>query len=272
MYNHKKRPLVVDFYDQNGKRRLKTLPKETTKTDARKILADIEREIEKGVFLPKQHTHTFDEVTKDWIKHKTMNLRASTWAVYEGHTRNHFQDFGQIKITCISTKQIEAWIAARQKEGMNIFTIRKLLVTLGQIMAYAVRHKYIDYNPVREAERPRGQGNEKKSSIKILIPSEINQLLNAETNQKYRMLFMLTAMSGARQGELLGLKWDDIIWQTRQMHIQRTFNNEKWFDTKTASNRKVDIGQTTTSELKKWKLACSPNDLDLFFPNESGSR
>jgi len=85
------------------------------------------------------------------------------------------------------------------------------------------------------------------------------------------MLFMLAAMSGARQGEVLGLKWDDIIWQTRQMHIQRTFNNEKWFDTKTAtSNRKVDIGQTTTSELKKWKLACSLSDLDLVFPNESG--
>jgi hypothetical protein len=70
--------LVVDFYDQNGKRRLKTLPKGTTKTDARKMLADIEREIEKGPFLPKQHTPTFDEVAKDWIKHKTMNLRAST--------------------------------------------------------------------------------------------------------------------------------------------------------------------------------------------------
>ena len=54
-------------------------------------------------------------------------------------------------------------------------------------------------------------------------------------------------------------------------YIQRTFNNGKWFDTKTAtSNRKVDIGQTTSNELKKWKLACSPNDLALIFPNESG--
>ena len=43
-------------------------------------------------------------------------------------------------------------------DGMHIGTINKILVTLGQIMAYAVRHGYIDYNPVRDAERPRGNG------------------------------------------------------------------------------------------------------------------
>ena len=33
---------------------------------------------------------------------------------------------------------------------MNIKTLRKILVTLGQIFSYAVRHRYIDYNPLRD--------------------------------------------------------------------------------------------------------------------------
>ncbi len=41
---------------------------------------------------------------------------------------------------------------------MKLGTLRKILVTLNQIMTYAVRHKYIAHNPVRDAERPRGQG------------------------------------------------------------------------------------------------------------------
>jgi integrase len=103
------------------------------------------------------------------------------------------------------------------------------------------------------------------------LKSEKLSLIKQRRGQKYRMLFMLAVMSGARQGELLGLKWSDVDWQNRQIHIQRTFNNGKWYDTKTStSNRNVDIGQTTSSELKQWKLACSPNDLDLIFPNESG--
>jgi len=123
---------------------------------------------------------------------------------------------------------------------MNILTLRKILVTLGQIMAYAVRHKYIDYNPVRDAERPKGQGEAKKQKIRILTPAEINALLEAETDQQYRTLFMLAIMSGARQGELLGLKWSDVDWINSQIHIQRTFNNNAWYDTKTEnSDRKM---------------------------------
>ena len=34
--------------------------------------------------------------------------------------------------------------------------LRKILVTLGQIMRYAVRHRYISHNPFTDAERPRG--------------------------------------------------------------------------------------------------------------------
>ena len=39
-----------------------------------------------------------------------------------------------------------------------------------------------------------------------LTTDEINSLLAVVENQKYRVLFMLAIMSGARQGELIGLK------------------------------------------------------------------
>jgi integrase len=104
-----------------------------------------------------------------------------------------------------------------------------------------------------------------------LTPAEINSLLNAESDMKYRTLFMLALFSGARQGELLGLKWSDVDWETKQIHIQRTFNNQRWYNTKTdASNRKVDLGPATMKQLKEWQLACPPNGLDLIFPNEAG--
>jgi len=69
----------------------------------------------------------------------------------------------------------------------------------------------------------------------------------------------------------LGLKWSDVDGKHRQIHIQRTFNQGRFFATKTkTSNRKIDLGPTVLSELKKWKLACPKHDLDLVFPNEAG--
>ena len=60
-------------------------------------------------------------------------------------------------------------------------------------------------------------------------------------------------------------------WINNQVHIQRTFNNQAWYDVKTeTSNRKIDIGPVMMTALKKWKLACLPSKLDLVFPNKAG--
>jgi integrase len=49
---------------------------------------------------------------------------------------------------------------------------------------------------------------------------ELSSPLDRENNQKYRMLFMLAIFTGARQGELLGLKWGDMDWKNRQIYIR----------------------------------------------------
>jgi len=58
---------------------------------------------------------------------------------------------------------------------------------LGQIMAYAVRHRYLEYNPYREAEKPRDQRTQEKE-INILTPPQIRAFLEAEEDQEYRIL------------------------------------------------------------------------------------
>ena len=128
-----------------------------------------------------------------------------------------------------------------------------------------------------DIERPRAdqsqdEESDESSTIRILTTSEINAFLNATSDDKHWTLFRLAIMSGARQGELLGLKWSDIDWENSQIHIQRTLNNQAWYIPKTkTSNRKIDIGPDTMSMLKKWKLACLPNSLNLVFPNEAGN-
>ncbi|WP_232364806.1 tyrosine-type recombinase/integrase [Desulfosalsimonas propionicica] len=262
---------VLDYYDNGGKRVRESLPQGTTLKKAKDKLREIEDQLSKGNYIPDKKMPLFKEVAKDWVEYKKPNLRQSTWSTYDGITRNHFDAFNDLKISRITTAMIEKFIRDRLGAGMNILTLRKILLPLGQIMAYAVRHGYISYNPVRDAERPRGQGNEQEKKIRVLTPAEIQKLLDAVTDQKYKTLFQLAIMSGARQGELLGLKWSDVDWTNNQIHIQRTFNNQLWYDVKTrTSNRRVDLGPQTMADLKRWKLACKPGKLNLIFPNQAG--
>lgn len=262
---------VLDFYDHQNIRKWVTLPAGTTLKKAKEKLREIEEQLSRGNYIPSKRMPTFKKMAAEWLEYKKPNLRASTWSVYEGHTRNHFAEFLDLKIDRIDTAKVEKYIRDKQAAGVHLLTLRKILVSLGQIMAYAVRHRYIDYNPVRDAERPRGQGGKKKKTIQILLPDDIKAFLGAVNGQKYETFFKLAIMSGARQGELIGLKWSDVDWQNNQIHIQRTFNNQKWYPPKTRqSNRRVDLGPSMMADLKRWKIASMPNDLNLIFPNAAG--
>jgi integrase len=262
--------LVIDFYDQHGKRRLKTLKEGTTRKEAKKILREIEHQIERGAYLPREGIPTFEQVAGDWLKYKKPNIRHSTYEQYHGHVENHLKPyFGATKITRINFDSVERFMFHATDEKKIIPpTLRKLLVTLGSIFKYAVKKRLCEYNPVREIEKPKVA---KTKQVDFLKPKEIRALIDKARDQKHITLFTLDVMSGMREGELLGLKWTDIDWINCQVHVRRTFNHGQFYEPKTeASRRAIDLGPTVISELKKWKMACPPTELDLVFPNEVG--
>ena len=55
-----------------------------------------------------------------------------------------------------------------------------MMITVGQIMKYATRKRYIEFNPAREIEKPKAKGAAK---IEFLQPHEIRALLaNADSD------------------------------------------------------------------------------------------
>ena len=279
---------VIDAYDQNGKRYRKTLPARTTKGRAKEILREIEEKIERRTFFHDKKIPNFADIAGQWLEYKKVNLRETTWEMYAYLLKCHFKDIEKTRIDMVTIATVEKFISLRQKENMNLTTLRKILVTFNQIMAYAVRHRHIDFNPVRDAEKPRNQGKEVvKETIKVLNPEQIKAFLEEVANPKYHILFLTAIMTGARQGELLGLKWEDVDFNRKQIHIRRTFNHGRFFAPKTkGSNRKIDLAPVVLRELAKWKLESKTkelekkksmepegkpfkgNELDLVFPND----
>jgi integrase len=267
---------VIDFYDTYGKRRWITMPKGTTKKKAKEKLGEIEDLLRRGIFIPEKRIPLFKKVADDWLEHKKPNLRDSTWVTYECNARRHLCEFYPFKINRITTAKIEKFLSKKQNTGMNLRTLKKTTLILGQVMAYAVRHNYINNNPVRDAEKPKWSSDMAKPQIdgkfRILTPPEIKAFLNAVEDRKFQVLLKLAVFSGVRAGELYGLKWTDVDWFNNQIQIQRTFNTGKWYKPKTkSSNRKIDLGPAMMAELKKWKLACPPNKFNLIFPNNVGN-
>lgn len=263
---------VIDFYDCQGKRQRQTLKEGTTKKEAKKILRDIEDRIEKGVYIQPKKMPRFSKVADMWLKTKKPNIRHSTYKQYKGHLENHLKPyFENYKINRVNYDKVEKFISHCLDNDMNILTLKKILINLGAIMTYAVRKRYIDYNPVRDMEKPKGQSEHTDKELNILTPVQILTLLDVVKDLKHKTLYMAAVTTGLRQGELLGLKWSDIDLFNNQIHVKRTYNHFRFYEPKTKrSRRKVDVPPQMMKQFKTWRLACPANDLDLVFPNETG--
>jgi integrase len=262
---------VLDFYDQEGKRRWQTLPAGTTFKDAKAKLREVEVSVGRGVYIPPKEVPKFQEVGRDWLKTKREAIRASTLEIYRGQLSKHFPDLDQLRVDRITAKTIEQWIEKRRAVGVELVTLKKVMLTLGAVLRYAVRHRYITHNPISDVERPKSEGKAEEPVFRVLKRDQIEKLIEATDGPMFKMLFYLAVMSGARQGELFGLKWSDVLWMSDQIQIQRTYNHGEWYRPKSKSSaRRIDLGPKVMAALKRWRLACPPNELDLVFPDEDG--
>lgn len=260
------------------------MPKGSTKKEANEKCGKIEKKIRQGTYTPIKDMPLFPKVADKWLASREPNLRHNTFRNYKGHVENYLKPhFKRFKINHVNFDAIETFKAKALKgelpaedkrfKMVSPPTLRKILITLGGILKYAVRRRYIDYNPVREVEKPKARTiHDESYEMVVLQAVDIRTLLKNAESQKDKILFMTAALTVLREGELLGLKWDDIDWFNNQIHVRRTYNNGRFYDPKTKySKRKVDLAPELVLELKKWKLACPKGELNLVFPTEIGT-
>ena len=82
---------------------------------------------------------------------------------------------------------------------------------------------------------------------------------------------MTAALTGLREGELLGLTWGDLDWSNPRVHVRQALVRGKLMEPKTPyALRSVPLPSQLIVELKRWQIACPPSELDLVFPNNAG--
>ncbi len=84
----------------------------------------------------------------------------------------------------------------------------------------------IEKNPCEKAKPPLDKKKKRKSEDDYVALSKedlIKFLYGSRGHQDYDIIYV-AAYTGARQSELLGLRWEDIKWDDKSIHIQMTLH------------------------------------------------
>jgi integrase len=144
----------------------------------------------------------------------------------ESHIRVHLQpQFGSRAIDRISGDDITRFIARLRGAGKAPKTIKNIVSTLHSIFDFAMRRRWISMNPCRLVERP---DVPESTDIRFLSREELDAVLREgvpadRLGAVERPLYLMAAMTGMRQGELLGLRWRDLDWFAQKVRVRQAW-------------------------------------------------
>jgi len=146
------------------------------------------------------------------------SVRPWTYRGYEVHVRLHIKPIlGRVALERIEPAHVQALLNRKQKEGLSSKSVRYIRGTLRAALQQAVRWGYLARNAAALVDGPRIERYE----IKPFDATEARRLLDALVNDRLRALYSVALTMGLRQGEALGLRWQDVDLSLGLLHVQK---------------------------------------------------
>jgi integrase len=153
-----------------------------------------------------------------WLEAMAPSLRPKTWIQYQQVVKKHIlPDLGNLSLQELQPNHIQTFYLLKQRNGASNRTLSIINCILHHALEHAIAMGIILRNPVKTVIKPRCQYYEQK----VLNIDQVKRFLQVCRDTRLDALFCLAVTTGMREGELLGLKWMDILWDRGQLQVQR---------------------------------------------------
>ena len=159
-------------------------------------------------------TGTVEELLERWLEHCAAIGRApTTLREYRRIVDKVLKpEFGSIKLAELSAQDLDRLYAKLTKKGNKANTVRRVHALIGAALHQAEKWDLVERNVARRATPPPVHA----SQVTAPTPVEVRKLITAAEAIEPMMasLILMAALTGARRGELCGLRWSDFSGKT----------------------------------------------------------
>ncbi|MDQ7043054.1 MAG: tyrosine-type recombinase/integrase [Sulfurimonas sp.] len=244
--------LWITFYHQSTRYR-RTLGLDDTKANRKlannKLLPELIYKLNSGVFFEteKSKVPTVTEYAKISLELHSKTRKATTTYDYETSLRLHIlPSFGTKRLNIIKPSDIQLW-QNKLLDKLSPRRVRNVRATFNTVFDDAMRDEIIDKNPISRVKTPKLN----KIDVKSFSFNEMKKIISVAT-EELKAFTALGFFTGLRSGEMIGLKWEDVNFSNKEIHIKRAIKMGEITTPKTSNSiRTIDILDNLLPYLKE---------------------
>lgn len=254
-------------FKEDGSRKFVTYYGKSRKEVADKI-SEARNDILKGSFI-KPNDITVEEWFWNWmVTYKFKNVSSTTYARYLIYMKNHIvPKLGKMRLQDIKAMHIQKILNDCSSGGMGASSVKHIRTIFNQALELAFKQEMIPKNWTDYTTLPKSR---KVQDVVVFTREEQEKIIGALKIDPIGILIRLAISTDAREGELLGLSWDDVDFENKTINIRQALVKERKFSedgrkvtgrenmigaVKTlTSNRVIPIADNVCTALQKYKL------------------
>jgi integrase len=169
---------------------------------------------------------------KDWIAAADgdRERRYNTLCGYRHNIEQHIiPHIGRVPLGRLQPIDVQRLLRQLRARGLSEKTVTYVRATLRVALADALELELVTRNVAavaRRRGRKRGQQERRQQKVRPLSEADAMRFLEACRGERLEVLFSLAVGVGMRRGELLGLRWSDVDFERRQLHVRHQLQRE----------------------------------------------
>lgn len=230
------------------------------------IRKDYEEKIEKQRLKPFK-SMKFDEYLTEWLNNQRTYLKPTTiygyQKIFDKHIIPYFKPM-EINLVDVTAQDIQGYYNSLTEKGLSPATIKRHHANIRKALQDALKQNIVSCNMADRTTIP----PQKKYIPSTFDKSQLKKLRELSKGTVIESAVTLCIFYGLRRGEVCGLRWKDIDFDNRIIHIRntRTMTNKVIFQdsTKTeSSTRDLPLNDTMFKYLSDLKKKQEENKLFL---------
>ena len=195
-----------------------------SQAEARKRMTATQRAIDNGTYQAPDKT-TVSQWLDTWMEtFCAVKVKPLTFSSYAVAIKNHIKpSLGALRLQAVRGVHVQKLYNRMTADGLSAKTVKNVAAILHKAFSVAVKQGLMQANPCDAAELPKAMHKE----ITPLTDSEIPLFLKAIKGHPFEGAYALCLFAGLREGECLGLSWDQVNFEARRITISQQLQHEK---------------------------------------------